>query len=373
MRFRSSTACSGGSLTLSMSARSRSARPASRGMFELMRGDKLRAQARRRTFTNSGELLREHDLPLFRALHIFLDGWSKRPAIQTCAAPDRTPCGRTERSVVRDGLLKIILAEAKAGPGRSGTWRRPRRRRSVGDGRNARATGRSKRNSIASAAKRCSSAITRTLPWPRRGVPVRHRRRKTAKSLRSFELARRSGAGEQYAIDHAPESRRTPYLRDPRLEGFLPTLEMPEIAEAQALLAVLAETKTRVRTADASRRRSKGHRNSQVAYGNVLILRRAAASTRWKRLKLSPKPASRRLGEKTRWIGWRPTMAFGGGSFIRGELSSMRAYAKDFLGDVDARPDLALRTGIADRIWGSTHHCAGEYAEEALHHLKRAL
>jgi tetratricopeptide (TPR) repeat protein len=49
----------------------------------------------------------------------------------------------------------------------------------------------------------------------------------------------------------------------------------------------------------------------------------------------------------------------------------MRACAKDFLVDVSARPE-SPEAGIANRVCGSTHHCAGEYAE-ALNHLERAL
>jgi hypothetical protein len=50
------------------------------------------------------------------------------------------------------------------------------------------------------------------------------------------------------------------------------------------------------------------------------------------------------------------------GSYLRGELSSMRAYAKDFLSDVDAKRD-SPEAGIAHRTNGITHHFAGEYAE----------
>ena len=54
----------------------------------------------------------------------------------------------------------------------------------------------------------------------------------------------------------------------PALEGFSPTPEMPEIAEAQALLAALAET-DEVRAEVAQRHRLT---QLQVSYGNAMIL-----------------------------------------------------------------------------------------------------
>ena len=151
----------------------------------------------------------------------------------------------------------------------------------------------------------------------------------------------------------------------PALEGFAPTDEMPEIAEAQALLAVLAET-DEVR-ADASRRRQRTQ--LQVAYGNALIAARGLGAL--ETAEAFSKARESATGRKDAPDRLAAHYGLWGGSFIRGELSSMRAYAKDFLGDVDARPD-SPEAGIANRISGSTHHCAGEYGE-ALHHLKRAL
>ena len=50
------------------------------------------------------------------------------------------------------------------------------------------------------------------------------------------------------------------------------------------------------------------------------------------------------------------------GSYVRGELSAMRAHAETFLGDVQARPDPA-EAGVARRVAGLTHWFAGEYVE----------
>ena len=151
----------------------------------------------------------------------------------------------------------------------------------------------------------------------------------------------------------------------PALEGFAATPEMREIAEAQALLAALAETEE-VKAAEAQRqRRAQLH----AAYGNALIAARGMgapettkAFARAREQAYGDKDAPERLAaDYGLWVG----------SFIRGELSSMRARAKDFLVDVSARPE-SPEAGIANRVCGSTHHCAGEYAE-ALNHLERAL
>ena len=59
------------------------------------------------------------------------------------------------------------------------------------------------------------------------------------------------------------------------------------------------------------------------------------------------------------------------GSFVRGELSTMKAHAKAFLGDVEAGPD-SPEAGVAHRAIGITRWFAGEY-REAQDHLERAL
>ena len=63
--------------------------------------------------------------------------------------------------------------------------------------------------------------------------------------------ARRALARQALSIDRPPS--RSP-RHPPALEGFVPTPEMPEIAESQALLAALAET-DEVKAANAQRQR----------------------------------------------------------------------------------------------------------------------
>ncbi len=59
------------------------------------------------------------------------------------------------------------------------------------------------------------------------------------------------------------------------------------------------------------------------------------------------------------------------GSYVRGELPSMRAHAAAFLSDLEARPD-SPEAGVAHRAAGITCWFAGDY-REARDHLERAL
>ena len=149
------------------------------------------------------------------------------------------------------------------------------------------------------------------------------------------------------------------------LEGRAPTPEMAEIVEAQALLAALTET-DEVKAAAAQRQRRL---HLQTAYGNALIAARgygapetAEAFSKARELAVGEEGASERLAaDYGLWVG----------SFVRGELSAMRAHANAFLDDVEARPDLP-EAGVAHRAIGITRWFAGEY-REAQDYLERAL
>ena len=120
---------------------------------------------------------------------------------------------------------------------------------------------------------------------------------------------------------------------------------MPEIAEAQALLAALAET-DEVKADAAQRQRLT---QLQVAYGNALIAARGygapettEAFARARESAAGDKDAPERLAaDYGLWVG----------SYTRGELPSMRAHAAAFLSDVEARPD-SPEAGVAHRAAG---------------------
>ena len=151
----------------------------------------------------------------------------------------------------------------------------------------------------------------------------------------------------------------------PVLENFAPTPEMPEIAEAQALQAALAQT-DEVKAQAAQRQRLT---QLHVAYGNALIAARGTGSpetteafARARELASGDKDAPERLAaDYGLWAS----------SYVRGELPSMRAHAVSFLGDVEAGPD-SPEAGVAHRAAGVTCWFAGEH-REARDHLERAL
>ena len=106
-----------------------------------------------------------------------------------------------------------------------------------------------------------------------------------------------------------------------------------------------------------------------AAYGNALIAARGhgapetmEAFARARKSASGDEDAPGRLAaDYGLWVG----------SFVRGELPSMRTHATAFLRDVEARPD-SPEAGVAHRVLGTTHCFAGEYGE-ARDHLERAL
>jgi tetratricopeptide (TPR) repeat protein len=184
-----------------------------------------------------------------------------------------------------------------------------------------------------------------------------------SQGARTFELQAAHALAKLYRSTGRPADAHA--ILAPALEGFSSTPEMPEIAEAQALLAALAET-DEVK-ADEARR----HQLTQlhVSYGNALIAARGygarettEAFARARESTAGDKDAPGRLSaDYGLWVG----------SFTRGELPSMQAHSSDFLNDVQARPD-SPETGVARRVAGATCWFAGEY-REAKDHLERAL
>jgi predicted ATPase len=140
---------------------------------------------------------------------------------------------------------------------------------------------------------------------------------------------------------------------------------MPEIAEAEALLAALAET-DEVRAETTQRHRMT---RLQVAYGNALIAARGfgapettEAFARARQSAVSEQDAPERLAAD---------FGLWAASYSRGDLPSMRAHSADFLADIATRPD-SPEAGVAHRVQGMTHWYAGEFLD-ARNCVERAL
>jgi predicted ATPase len=151
----------------------------------------------------------------------------------------------------------------------------------------------------------------------------------------------------------------------PALEGFAPTTEFPEIAEAQMLLAALSAT-DEVKNAAASRQQRL---RLQLNLGNALIAARGhgapettAAFARARDLAAGIEDAAERF-----------SVYYGlyAGSIMRGELAPLLETTETILHDVESRPD-SPEAAVAHRLGGMTKWYVGDYIE-ARAHLERAL
>jgi predicted ATPase len=151
----------------------------------------------------------------------------------------------------------------------------------------------------------------------------------------------------------------------PALDGFAPTSQMPEIAEAQELLAALAESDA-VKAEATQRRRLT---QLQIAYGNALFAARGYGAR--ETTEAFAKARESTSGDKDAPERLAADYGLWAGSLVRGELPSMQTHAAALLNDCEARPD-SPEAGVAHRASGITCWFAGEY-REARGHLERAL
>jgi predicted ATPase len=180
---------------------------------------------------------------------------------------------------------------------------------------------------------------------------------------RSFELRAALALAKLYQSTRRPAEAYAVFA--PALEGFAQTPEMPEIAEAQALLAALAET-NEVKAQAAQRQRVT---RLHVAYGNALFAARGFGAP--EATEAFAKARESESGDKDAPERLAVHYGLWAGSYPRGELPSMRAYAAAFLADVEASPD-SPEACVAHRCAGATCWFAGEYAQ-ARDNLERAL
>jgi predicted ATPase len=330
-------------------------------LFELLRGDRARVAP------NTLELVRlaqEYDLNLWRAFGVFLEGWASAASGASGSGLEGMRRGvellREQNVLWFDGLLKMALAEAEA---RGGD---PRRAVAILDEALATCDRTGYRAFEAELHRARGEMLLKRDPNnPTPGEEAFLAAIAVAKrqATRSFELRAALALAKLYQSIARPADAYA--VLTPALEGFSPTPEVPEVAEAQALLTALAaidEVK-----AEAARRQRLTQLH--VSYGNALIAARGYgapettdAFARARESVAGDKDAPERLAaDYGLWVG----------SFTRGELPSMRAHSADFLSDVQARPD-SPEAGVAHRAAGATCWFAGEYAQ-ARDHLERAL
>src|ERR1700733_11431433 len=204
-------------------------------MFELMRGNCSRAAPHA---VEAARLAREHDLSLWRAGGVFLDGLARAAGPLGRGVADMRrgiQLQRDQNALTFDGLIKIALAESEARAGdvdravavideALATCERTEYRAFEAELHRVRGEMLLLRNTSdpAPAEEALRSAI---------GVAKQQ-------GTRSFELRATLALAKLYQAMGRPADAHA--VLTPALEGFSPSLEMPEIAEAMLLSARLA-------------------------------------------------------------------------------------------------------------------------------------
>ena len=200
-----------------------------------MRGDRSRARA---NALELARIVREYDLRMFRAYGEFLEGWATADGGALTNGLEGMRRGaeslREQDTLAFDGLIKIALSEGEA---------------RAGDLERAIAT---LDEALATAERTGYRAFEAELHRARGEMLLRRdpanvapaeQAFQTAVSIarqqgtRSFELRAAMSLAKLYQSTGRSVDARA--VLAPALEGFAPTPEMPEIAEAQALLGEL--------------------------------------------------------------------------------------------------------------------------------------
>ena len=180
---------------------------------------------------------------------------------------------------------------------------------------------------------------------------------------RSFELRAALSLAKLYQSTGRPADAHA--VLAPALEGFSSTPEFPEIAEAQTLLATLAET-DEVKNAAASRQRRL---KLQTSYGYAMMLSRGfgaeetrAAFNRAQELATGAENAAERFDTYYGlWVS----------SLLRGDLGLARKTAETFRREANSARRMT-EAGVASRNLGMTILFQGDLTDARVH-LEEAL
>jgi predicted ATPase len=205
-------------------------------MFELMRGDLSRAA---QNASELARLTREYELPFWEAFAVFLEGLATAQGGTSGGGLEAMRRGvellRDQNILMFDGSVKIALAEAEARAGdvdralaildeALATCGRTGHRSFEADLHRVRGEMLLKRDPANPAAAE-EALLTAIAVAKQQGT-------------RSFELRAALSLAKLYQSIGRPADAHA--VLAPTLEGFSPTLEMPEIAEAEALAERLA-------------------------------------------------------------------------------------------------------------------------------------
>ena len=295
---------------------------------------------------------------MWRAFGVFLEGWATAASGALGGGLEDMRRGvellREQNVLMFDGLLKIALAEAEA---RAGD---PDRAIAILD------------EALATCDRIGYRAFEAELHRARGEILLKRDPANPApaeeafltaiavakqQGTRSFELRAALSLAKLYQSTGRPAEAHA--VLAPALEGFSPTPEMPEIAEAQALLAALAET-DEVKAAEAQRQRRL---HLQTAYGNAMMLaQRLRRDGNDGRLRRARELASGDRG-RARTIGGRLRPV---GRQLRAGRTAVDAGARGGLPRATSRRDpIRPRPASPIALAGITHWFAGEYRRSA--------
>jgi predicted ATPase len=171
---------------------------------------------------------------------------------------------------------------------------------------------------------------------------------------RSFELRAALALAKLYQSTDRPAEAHA--VLAPALDGFSPTPEMPEIAEAQALLAALAET-NEVKSAAASRQRRL---QLQTSLGRALMYSRGFASDESKTAFARARTLAAGAGDASeRFDAYYGLFV---GSLLRGELSLARETAESFLREAENEGRMT-EAAVARRWVGTARLFQGDFID----------
>jgi predicted ATPase len=329
-------------------------------MFEMMRGQPARVAP---NAAELARLARQHELSMNVAFGVFLEGWVKgvgAPGAGLEGMRRGVELLREQNVLVFDGLLKIGLAEAEA---RAGDIDRAV---VLLDGALATAERTGYRSFEAELHRARGEILLKRHPT---NLPPAEEAFLTAiavakrQGTRSFELRAALSLAKLYRSTGRPAVAHG--VLAPALEGFAPTPEMPDIAEAQALLVALAES-DEVRAAIAQRKR-RLHLQTTLAHAEMWSKGFAADETMTafaRAAELATNDSS--FSERFAAAHGQWTMAI-----ARGELNKAHELASAMLREAEDT-DHRMEASVARRGLALIYYFSGAFLE-ARSQCERAL
>jgi predicted ATPase len=320
-------------------------------MFELLRGDFSRAAPKAFELVR---LAREHDLAQWRAFGVFFEGLARTETGAPGSGLEGMRRGaellREQSLQVFDELNKVALAEAEA---RAGDVER-----AVATLDEALATSdRIGHRAFDAELHRVRGEMLLkrdpAIPAPAEEAFQAAIAVAKQQGTRSFELRAALSLAKLYQL--TGRSVEAHAVLAPALEGFSPTPEMLEIAEAQALLAALAQTEE-VKATLASRERRL---HLQTAYAHAVLWSKGYGAD-------ETKAAFERTGDLATGLGLSAERfpAYYGQwawSMLRGDIRAARGIAEAFLRAAEATGGVA-EIGVAHRVLGLAYAYLGNLA-----------